>query len=42
MDEIVVVPFGKEGHETLLIIWSSRYERGSLVFTASLDFIRRK
>ena len=42
LDDIVFVPFSKEGHEALLIIWASRYERGSPVFTASLDFIRRK
>ena len=41
-DDIVVASVSKEGHEALLIIWSSLYRSGSPVFIASLDFIRRK
>ena len=42
LDELGFVPFSKEGAEALFTFCSSRYERGSLVITTNLDFVRWK
>ena len=42
LDELGFVPFSKEGAEALFTFCSSRYERGSLIITTNLDFIRWK
>ena len=42
LDELGFVPFTKEGAEALFTFCSGRYERGSLIITTNLDFIRWK
>jgi len=42
LDELGFVPFTKEGAEALFTFCSSRYERGSLIITTNLDFVRWK
>ncbi len=42
LDELGFVPFSKEGAEALFTFCSSRYERGSLIITTNLDFVRWK
>lgn len=42
LDEMGFVPFTKEGSEALFTFCSSRYERGSLIITTNLDFVRWK
>ena len=42
LDELGFVPFSKEGAEALFTFCSGRYERGSMIITTNLDFIRWK
>ncbi len=42
LDELGFVPFTKEGAESLFTFCSSRYERGSIIITTNLDFVRWK
>ena len=42
LDELGFVPFTKEGAEALFTFCSSRYERGSMIITTNLDFVRWK
>lgn len=42
LDELGFVPFTKEGAEALFTFCSGRYERGSLIITTNLDFVRWK
>jgi len=42
LDELGFVPFSKEGAEALFTFCSARYERGSLIITTNLDFVRWK
>jgi len=42
LDELGFVPFTKEGAEALFTFCSGRYERGSLIITTNLEFVRWK
>jgi len=42
LDELGFVPFSKEGAEVLFTFCSGRYERGSVIITTNLDFVRWK
>jgi DNA replication protein DnaC len=42
LDELGFVPFSKEGAEALFTFCSGRYERGSMIVTTNLDFVRWK
>jgi DNA replication protein DnaC len=42
LDELGFVPFTKEGAEALFTFCSGRYERGALIITTNLDFVRWK
>ena len=42
LDELGFVPFSREGAEALFTFCSGRYERGSMIVTTNLDFVRWK